>query len=305
MATPSSALISCPYVLGARFSLEVSTPQNLLRIVHATVTEVIEPFTISPVMKVSLDDDEPGLPRQLMLKLFDRRFALSLRRYHDAKPWTFKLEAQYAAYVASGAAPVNLPAVIELCDEFYARKEEEPPELREHHIALTIEPYFKSECSVYDRLSSLQGRFIPTFYGSTRFCDDTTIPNIDLSVRGILLEFIPGTKLSSIDASLVDGQSILKSCLHIVDVCGDMGVLNRDVRLENFIVKPDESVVMIDFAQARVRCPDESDNTWRLAKGHRDEEGAVGYITKRDFGWEYTPTYKYWVSESDEEYLSP
>lgn len=239
-------------------------------------------------MKVVLDNDtlaelpslvpysSPGsLPREMILKLFDRRFALDLREYEDAKPLKFQLEARYAAYFASGAAPVDLSSVLEVREDFYQRKEEEPAELMEHQIALIIEPYFESECSLYDRLSCLQGTHIPTFYDTTRFCDDTAIPNIDLSVRGILLELIPGTKLASVDPSLVDGKSILAGCLHIVDVCGDMGVLNHDVRLEISIVRPDESVVMIDFAQARMRGQDESDEDWKRAKSIQAEEGAV------------------------------
>lgn len=86
-----------------------------------------------------------------------------------------------------------------------------------------------------------------------------------------------------------------------MDVYGDLEVLNHDVRLENFIVRPDESVVMIDFAQARVRRQNESDRAWNRAKASRDEEGAVGWVTRKRFGWAYTPTGRYVNLETDEE----
>jgi len=305
----------CPYVVGAQLKLHVSTPQDISHVVYMTITEVFHPFTVSPVMKVRLDYDklaaplslgsssDGNLPREMVLKLFDRRFALNYREDYHLKPLTFELEAQYAAYVASGAAPVDLPSLLAVREALYENKEDAPPELLEHRVALTVEPFFESECAAYDRLSELQGRCIPTFYGTPRFCDDMDAPNIDRSVRGILLEFIPGKQLSSIDPSLVDKDRILSSCWQILDSYSDIGVLNWDVRLGNFIVKPDGSVVMIDLAQTRVRGEAESDEDWRRAKRLEDEEGAVGCIAWSRFGWEYTPTHKYgFISDEDLEY---
>ena len=42
-------------------------------------------------------------------------------------------------------------------------------------------------------------------------------------------------------------------------------------------------VVMIDFAQCRLRREDEDDELWKQAKWSEDEEGAVGYVLKKFF----------------------
>ncbi|KAG9088323.1 hypothetical protein FS749_002235, partial [Ceratobasidium sp. UAMH 11750] len=86
------------------------------------------------------------------------------------------------------------------------------------------------------------------------------IPGLDISVPGVLLEVLPGTSLDDIDSASIDVDKAVKSGLPIVDICGDLGVLDQDVRLGNFIVKLDGcSVVMVDFAQARLRREDEKD----------------------------------------------
>ncbi|KAG8680127.1 hypothetical protein FRC08_016517 [Ceratobasidium sp. 394] len=85
----------------------------------------------------------------------------------------------------------------------------------------------------------------------------------------------------------------MNRALRIVNTCGDLNVLNKDVRLGNRIVEPDEcSVVMPDFSQARLRREDENDFEWDEVKALQDEERRIGYAAARGFGWTYIPSEK-------------
>jgi serine/threonine protein kinase len=112
-------------------------------------------------------------------------------------------------------------------------------------------------------------------------------------VPGILLELIEGINLEEIDPSSFNLNNVFNDALRIINQCGELGVLNHDIRLSNFIVRPRGSVVMIDFAQARVRRGDETDLDWKRMKWDEDEEGCVGAAAAKKFGWQYIRSLKY------------
>ncbi|KAG8763888.1 hypothetical protein FRC12_008367 [Ceratobasidium sp. 428] len=300
MDTTQGSPIPCPYELGSTFRLQVTPPIGDPFEANVTVVSVYTPFTISPVMKVSVDSTTCAqgsafkLPPELVLKVYDRRFALSLRKRYYLQPPTYESEERYREYVNSGRAPEGAEAISDEIDTVCTGGIETcPPALLEHLIATRIGPYSGSECAVYERLEGLQGRDVPIFYGSTRFLDGSSAPGLSLSIPGVLLEVIPGSSLEDIDVSAIDLNAVINNALRIVDICGDLDVLNKDVRLGNFIVKPDDSVVMIDFAQTRFRRADEDDLAWKRAKWSEDEEGCIGTAAMRKFGWDYARSFKY------------
>lgn len=141
---------------------------------------------------------------------------------------------------------------------------------------------------------------IPRFYGTTRFLADPLPSELNVPVPGTLLEFIPGTNLSRINPSTVDLDRLLSSAIHVADECENLGVLNYDVRIEYFIAKADESgVVMIDFAQSRLRRSDESDEGWKAERWGQDADGYIGNSAKGMFGWSYVPIFKYSIVVDD------
>lgn len=92
---------------------------------------------------------------------------------------------------------------------------------------------------------------------------------------------------------------------------GDHGVLDRDVRPDNFMIEHDRdgrySAFMIDFGLARLRGRNESDRDWAKAKIEQDEEGAVGLVMKKrlareGFELQFTMSDKYmeWAGGDDE-----
>ncbi|KAG8708603.1 hypothetical protein FRC08_018813 [Ceratobasidium sp. 394] len=234
------------------------------------------------------------LPAELVFKVFDRRFALSLRDHYKGKPATHESEARYQQHAKSRPTPEGIvEALQEIDDVCPGGLRACPPELFEQLIVAHIGGYFDSECAAYERLASLQGRDIPTFFGHTIFIDGLSIPDLDPPTPGVLLEFIPGVSLDKIDPASPDLDTIIREAIRITNSYGDLGVLNLDVRLGNFIVKPNRSVVMIDFAQSRLRREDEDDLGWIREKWAEDEEGTIGYEARSDFKWTYVRSNKY------------
>ncbi|QRV97248.1 hypothetical protein RhiJN_25267 [Ceratobasidium sp. AG-Ba] len=293
---------SCPYFTGARFHLQVTCPTGAVFKVRATVVHTYTPFTISPVIKLSIDHIVPGtpngfdnfstgLPSEVILKVFDRRFAHELRAYYKGKPVTFDSEQAYQDYLATGPAE-DIPKLAEEIKTLIGPKfryKDAPQYLFEHFITLTMSPYFEDECAVYQQLVSLQGHDIPIFYGVTRFIDGLIIPDLNPPVEGVLLEVVPGIGLDKIDPSVVNLDAAISDAMRIVRDYTRLGLLNMDVRLGNFIIKPSGKLILIDFAQSRLREEDETDEEWWQDKKGQDELGRVCFQTEIKYGRPWDP----------------
>ncbi|KAG8700655.1 hypothetical protein FRC11_012760, partial [Ceratobasidium sp. 423] len=119
---------------------------------------------------------------------------------------------------------------------------------------------------------------------------DATSPELNTTVPGILIEYIPCTNLSKIDPSAANLDGVCTAAVHIVGTYSDLNVLNRDVRLENFIIKPNGSeIVVIDFGYCCSRKEEKGNQARKEAKWSEDKEGAVGYIAKRKYRWNFVP----------------
>ncbi|CAE6504587.1 unnamed protein product [Rhizoctonia solani] len=285
--------IPCPYALGATFSLEVSPLQEAPFVVEAKVVHVFSPFTMSSAMKVTLTSESTTMmiAGEAVLKVYDRRFADGIREEYELDRPTYEEEVRYADYLLSDNVPQTVPQIYEQAEQL-PDDAPEPPELSDHMVALHSKQLYKGEKTTYSALFSLQGKYIPSFYGTTRFLD--AYPPGLSTVPGILIEFIPGTNLSRIDPTSINLDVVCSSAVDIVDRYSDLNVLNRDVRLENFIVKPNGTeVVMIDFGHCRLRRENEEDQEWGEIKFCQDEEGAVGCVARNKFGWSYVESRRY------------
>ncbi|CUA77995.1 Pc15g00190 [Rhizoctonia solani] len=259
--------IPCPYFVGATFSLEITPTEGGPFLAEAKVVHVYAPFTMSSVMRVALTPLRTcaTFPGEVVLKVYDRRFADGIREECSIDPPTYEGEALYAEYLHSGDVAQTEDQIYELADSL--PEERDHIKLGEHLAAITVKPLFRDEQTTYEALSSLQGRYIPTFYGTTRFLDEPSQAGLDTTVPGILVEFIPGTNLSRVDLTSIELNAVCSTAVDIVNLCSDLNVLNSDVRLENFIVKPNGSeIVMIDFGHCRLRREDEVDQSWKEAK---------------------------------------
>ena len=110
----------------------------------------------------------------------------------------------------------------------------------------------------------------------------------------MLLQYVPGFTLPEMPV-LMQGallhvfQDIVDQAVRIVHMLGDGGILNADVRPDNFIVSSggdssnttqEKKVFMIDFGQSQLRRPDEDDHEWGRAEWRQHKEGAVGLVMK-------------------------
>lgn len=256
---------------------------------QVTVIHVFEPFTISPVLKVKLDSPSASLSILpiMVLKLFDRRFCSGIRKDWNLAPVTLETETEYRAFASQPSCKRTLEEWKYHFDKVRDDDIEYPKAEEEAYLDQFLPGLCNNEIQVYERLTSFQGKSIPLFIGRVRIVSGP--PNVDASVPGILLEDVGGQRLDEVSHDLFS-DAIGSAAVAIVIACGDLGVLNYDIRLPNFLVRPDDPkrlVVMVDFADTRLRGEDEDDETWRIAKAEEDEEGAVGYPLQRRKGFDY------------------
>ncbi|EUC62293.1 hypothetical protein RSOL_416160, partial [Rhizoctonia solani AG-3 Rhs1AP] len=298
--------VACPYVQDAIFILEITPPGGPALQARARVIKTFKPFKACLVMRVALEEvvsppgatlAQHGLPMDAVLKVYDHRFATSERNFWNLKTFDPAYEAEYLAYVNGPFAARTLAEISEEGNPKamkYLNPNDDRHLLREHYLALTIASYFTSECNTYERLSSLQGREIPKFYGTIRFLGGEAAPNLDLTKPGILIEYIEGTPLIHAERGQPNLEFLVKECLGTVDMYSRLGVLNFGMRIESFIVKPDGSgVVMIGLENSGIRPTEMSDDEWMNEKVAYDEEGEFAGRARELWFLDFQYTYQW------------
>ncbi|CUA68972.1 hypothetical protein RSOLAG22IIIB_08225 [Rhizoctonia solani] len=151
--------VPCPYILGATFSLEITPPEGASFLAEARVLHVYSPFTVSPVMRVALSTQSVDtiLPGEVILKVYDRRFANEIRDEYNVDPPTYEAEVRYADYLRSGNVAQTANEIEDLAEQL---PEDHPKliELGERMVAILAEPCFENEMTTYGLLSSMQGK---------------------------------------------------------------------------------------------------------------------------------------------------
>lgn len=260
------------------------------------------------------------LPSPAFLKLFDRRFSDQLRSEWKVDAWTPEREQTYVQGARDGA-------VDDFLGKFHADDAEEDWDDVEDEAFLDDELFklFTAEVATYDALREQQGKTVPELLAAVNLDLDPgpdTTTNVKLKpqtpdsldfhpfqVKGILLQYIDGHTLRDVPKHYPRStwQEIADEAVSITRLMGDYNILNKDIRLDNYIVTctPDGHdgrpyrVYMIDFGLCRVRGEDETDFEWGRDKCNRDEEGACGLvfrmILRRDYGFEleYEPEGRY------------
>lgn len=75
--------------------------------IRATIIKIFfESFALSYTMIMLLDASSLGLEDDMVLELFDRRFAAQLGEEHKIDPWTMDTEQQYCRFGADGSADI-------------------------------------------------------------------------------------------------------------------------------------------------------------------------------------------------------
>ncbi|KAM6514632.1 hypothetical protein FSOLCH5_008873 [Fusarium solani] len=230
---------------------------------------------------------------QAFLKLFDRRFAHSLRKWERVVPWSTDIEEEFLHKLKSGDLQDFLSR-LQAEEDSEEDDDEDNWDAAENEASLAdmMLNYFRAEVATYSALQKHQGDLIPRLF--TQVTLQVVQPNTSLDeqqqdiclVKGILLEYLKGFTLSSLKKSAPRSswQNIVDQGIRITHVLGDNNILNTDVRPDNMMVVPrgngEYRVCMIDFGHCRMRRDDEPDHDWGRAKWFQDEEGAIGVVMR-------------------------
>jgi hypothetical protein len=247
--------------------------------------KVFEPFTLSCVMVVRLACPTLELEGDMVLKLFDRRFATQLREDEKINPWTSDIEKGYHQFILDGGAAKLLNTDNESAGEESDTWDDFQNEAFAHD---RMSDFYKSEVQVYSTLKDVQGTDIPKHFACV------TVPTSGeeavsqyADIPGVLLQQIEGFCLVDVAAHAPreSWQFICEDAIRIVNLLTERGILNLDVRTRSFIVRRDMEnefkPVMIDFALCKFREEFDDDEDWRLWKSGADEEGAIGRYMQR------------------------
>lgn len=148
--------------------------------------------------------------------------------------------------------------------------------------------WFHNETEAYSQLQRLQNQCIPRFFGTVIFDEnhlDRMPPGIQLEVQGILIEFIDGISVDEIspNSPLTTAHPSFGS--EAVDAFRQInlaGVIHGDLRLANLRLRSgDGRIFVIDFAHARFRKSEESDERWARRIRYEREPSAIGDFTGR------------------------
>ena len=267
--------------------------------------------TLSCCMVVNVVDHfNPQFPPGVaFLKLFDRRFAEEFRTSNTMDPWTERAEDLYIESVQSGRAHLFLD-LLQSENGFKETEHEWTEADLETFLANELREQYDTEVATYNALGPYQGNLIPrllatvnlditpTHFRSPQPTDDHFL------VKGLLLQYIPGFTLQNLAKFAPRGawQNIVDQALNAVHMLHNNNILNKDVRLPNFMVSPlvngGYQVYMIDFGLCILRRADHSDREWGQLKVYFDEEGCVGLkmgekLAEEGFALQYQNSGKY------------
>lgn len=283
--------LRCPYVPDNIIKLQLKTPFDG-QTIDARIIKVFEPFTCSSAMVVRPVCPTTVWEGDMVLKLFDRRFATELRQNDEMSPWTSDVEQNYHQFILDGDAAkliAELTADRDLPGRNFHTWNSSQEETYLHDY---MQGLYETETQAYTTLTDMQGNDIPRLFSCVTMPSSTPAQNSLLSeyidIPGILLQYIEGFPLTDIAIYAPRGswQSICEDAIRIVNLVGDRGILNEDVKTRSFVVqsRPEKGqfhVFMIDFALCNFRedYPDETE--WEKCKARQDEEGAVGFVMQK------------------------
>ncbi|OQD67360.1 hypothetical protein PENDEC_c039G02274 [Penicillium decumbens] len=241
-----------PYIVGNVIKVHLKRPNDGLEATtDAKIIKVFEPFTLSSVVLIRITCPTFGLEGDMILELFDRRFVMQLREDQGIRPWTSNAEMEYHQFILDGGA-----------SKFVAQLNGggETPEGNIWSTAM-------DETYLHDHMLDLY----------------KTEVEVDL------LLYIEGFPLTDIAdyAPRESWQTICEDAIRIINLIGDLGILNENVKTRSFIAHEDMNaengfkVTMTDFALCKFRREYEDDYDWDTWKAMQDEEGAVGYVMQR------------------------
>ncbi|KAK4463038.1 hypothetical protein QBC42DRAFT_174468 [Cladorrhinum samala] len=290
-------------------------------------------------------DSRPRLPSAAVLKLYDRRFSEGFRENRRCDPWEREIEDSYVDFVQSGGFDKFISRIHQVPEAYYdARYEPQDDDESwgdgecESALADECSAMFNKETAAHETLRNLQGLLIPKLLARVEI--DVGPPSIvpeekedakhisshglePFKVKGILMQHLEGFPLREIPdrcraspSPRSAWQDITDQAVSIARVVNDYGIINYDVRTENFIVAeclPGAGpqgrryrVYMIDFGNCRHRWKGESDFEWGRENSLWGQDDHVGYtmmgvLKEHGFELEYESDGRWdaWAAKED------
>ena len=310
----SSISYCCPYFVGAEFfllltsSIDGSGGQSTTPI-RVRVVELF-PFTQSQTMKVAVLE-HAELPPIVILKLYDRRYLeergpggkskaiWSHEKEREAAETDREYDRTSALVTTTAEEEVDLDceeedgyesdiSEIEFAYQIASADAPVTQWLIEERFRHRTSDWYHAETKAYERLQHFQQWCLPRFFGSVEF-DQTRLRDMALGihteVRGIFLEFIDGITVDKIPAGSpltlaypTDGNDVVR-CFTQINAAG---VIHGDLRLENLILR-DGRIFIVDFAHAKFRNPQDSDDRWNRRISYEREPSAISDFIGRVF----------------------
>ncbi|KAH8900592.1 hypothetical protein GQ53DRAFT_633295, partial [Thozetella sp. PMI_491] len=248
-----------------------------------------------------------------ILKLFDRRFARSLRKLYRVPPWSPAVEKSYEQFIMDMRAKRLFDQLEQPEDDEEDTEKEtgkdsmlsEDQAADEGFLQYQTRKIYSNEVRAYDKLKDLQGGVVPTFLAAVELLPEEPWRSAALqeysSIVGILIEHIEGFNLVDLKNMVPRHcwQAIGDEVIRVVNHVSDLDFINNDVRPGNFIVKETGQegtykIVQIDFGQVYFR-DGASWEEWRDRKWAFDEEGAIGSAMEDLLGggFKYTKSCKF------------
>ncbi|KAJ5721899.1 uncharacterized protein N7483_009833 [Penicillium malachiteum] len=146
----------CPYVVRNIIKLQLKTPFDG-QTIDVKITKVFEPFTCSSAMVVRPVCPTTTWESDMVLKLFDRRFATEARKDDRLSPWTSDIEQNYHQFILDGHAAklvAELTADKDLPDWNFGTWNSSQDETYLHDY---IQGLYETEIEAYNILADIQG----------------------------------------------------------------------------------------------------------------------------------------------------
>ncbi|KAJ7089299.1 hypothetical protein B0H15DRAFT_840284 [Mycena belliarum] len=262
------------YQPGAQLSLNLRScvDDKTERNVQATVAKAFTPFTMSQVLLVDINPPIPdilsGAKTSFVLKVYDPRFLQHRKGTKSSAPhpWTLKAETTAARRRAFGATtflPTWWP------DDADAAGWEE-------YYFSNLQQLFTNELAAYTRLLPLQGRTIPHCYAHGTLALPVAAARA-VAPRVLLLSYVPGPALRAVHPARI-APPVVGALVDTVRAFGALGVIHDDLRPDNIVLSPTDAVArpfVLDFGNAEVRRPDQSDDEWELTLAENNEPKQV------------------------------
>ncbi|KAH6622611.1 hypothetical protein F5144DRAFT_497990 [Chaetomium tenue] len=200
------------------------------------------------------------------LKLYDRRFARSMRSQEGVGKWRPAIENIYVESIRTGSIQ-QFAHDLRHVEGFRATLDERDDldvldtAQREAYANDTMVRDYTTEVSIYNALHDQQGKLVPRLLAAVDL--DLTPPGAEndelFHIKGILLEHIEGFPMSRFTDKMPPStwQNIVDQAIAAVHVLGDHYIMDSDRRPENFIVRPDKN------------------GEFRITEGEADEVGMV------------------------------